>query len=77
LHGLFRQDNFGKDLAKRKDKSGAEYKKDFKSFKQFVHRILTDYDFATEVAIKYDISSAFELLFKMKLNRVNHQVEIN
>lgn len=56
LHGLFRQDNFGKELPKRTDKSGAEYKKDFKSFKQFVHRILTDYDFATEVAIKYEKS---------------------
>ena len=56
LHGLFRQDNFGKELPKRKDETGAEYKKDFKSFKQFVHRILTDYDFATEVAIKYEKS---------------------
>ena len=56
LHGLFRQDNFGKELPKRTDKTGAEYKKDFKSFKEFVHRILTDYDFATEVAIKYEKS---------------------
>ena len=54
LHGLFRQDNFGKDLPKRKDETGAEYKKDFKSFKRFVKRVLTDYNFATEVAIKYE-----------------------
>ncbi len=54
MHGLFRQDNFGKDLPKRKDETGAEYKKDFKSFKRFVKRVLTDYNFATEVAIKYE-----------------------
>ena len=56
LHGFFKQERLGKELPKRTDETGTEYKKDFASFQRFVKRILTDYNFATDVAIKYEKS---------------------
>ena len=54
LYGLFKQNILGKNLDKWTDEDKKPYSKDFASFQRFVHRILTDYKFATEVAIAYE-----------------------
>ena len=54
LYGLFKQNILGKKLDKWTDEDKKPYSKDFASFQRFVHRILTDYKFATEVAIAYE-----------------------